>query len=54
MVPGMFCGQEFGNGNGVLPNYGLFYNRNGSPPWRPDDKDGHYVFAIGDNLTPRC
>ncbi|KAJ6968459.1 hypothetical protein D5086_029285 [Populus alba] len=53
VVPGMFCGQEFGNGNGVIPNYGLFYNRNGSPPWRPDDKDGHYVFAIGDNLTPR-
>ncbi|KAF9680880.1 hypothetical protein SADUNF_Sadunf06G0167600 [Salix dunnii] len=36
----MFCG------------YG-FYNGNGSPPWRPDDKDGHYVFAIGENLTPR-
>ncbi|EEF29380.1 afc, putative [Ricinus communis] len=27
--------------------------RNVSPPWRPDDKDGHYVFAIGENLTPR-
>ncbi|KAJ6750043.1 hypothetical protein OIU85_000651 [Salix viminalis] len=53
VVPGMFCCQEFGNGNGMIPNYGLFYNRNGSPPWRPDDKDGHYVFAIGDNLTPR-
>ncbi|KAL9665746.1 hypothetical protein QQ045_000066 [Rhodiola kirilowii] len=24
-----------------------------SPPWRKDDKDGHYTFAIGDNLTPR-
>ncbi|KAJ6316398.1 hypothetical protein OIU78_019647 [Salix suchowensis] len=53
VVPGMFCCQEFGNRNGMIPNYGLFYNRNGSPPWRPDDKDGHYVFAIGDNLTPR-
>jgi hypothetical protein len=41
VIPGMFCG------------YG-FYNGNGSPPWRPDDKDGHYVFAIGENLTPRC
>ncbi|KAJ6330466.1 hypothetical protein OIU76_009133 [Salix suchowensis] len=40
LVPGMFCG------------YG-FYNGNGSPPWRPDDKDGHYVFSIGENLTPR-
>lgn len=25
-----------------------------SPPWRGDDKDGHYVFELGDNLTPRC
>ena len=25
-----------------------------SPPWRADDKDGHYVFELGDNLTPRC
>ncbi|ERN03909.1 serine/threonine-protein kinase AFC3 [Amborella trichopoda] len=24
-----------------------------SPPWRGDDKDGHYLFDIGDNLTPR-
>ncbi|TVU10545.1 hypothetical protein EJB05_44085 [Eragrostis curvula] len=27
--------------------------RNASPPWREDDKDGHYVFAIGENLTSR-
>ncbi|KAL8111565.1 hypothetical protein AgCh_019323 [Apium graveolens] len=27
--------------------------RNDSPPWREDDKDGHYVFAVGDNLTSR-
>eukprot|EP01018_Ginkgo_biloba_P011417 Gb_01586 [translate_table: standard] len=27
--------------------------RNASPPWRDDDKDGHYMFALGDNLTPR-
>ncbi|CAO2828882.1 unnamed protein product [Amaranthus hypochondriacus] len=25
-----------------------------SPPWRYDDKDGHYIFEIGENLTPRC
>eukprot|EP00252_Welwitschia_mirabilis_P021610 TRINITY_DN5584_c0_g1_i6.p1 TRINITY_DN5584_c0_g1~~TRINITY_DN5584_c0_g1_i6.p1 ORF type:complete len:393 (-),score=43.28 TRINITY_DN5584_c0_g1_i6:159-1337(-) len=24
-----------------------------SPPWRQDDKDGHYVFELGENLTPR-
>ena len=28
--------------------------RNGSPPWREDDKDGHYMFELGDNLTSRC
>ena len=28
--------------------------RNASPPRRKDDKDGHYVFAIGENLTSRC
>lgn len=28
--------------------------RNGSPPWREDDKEGHYMFEIGDNLTSRC
>ncbi|KAL9665751.1 hypothetical protein QQ045_000071 [Rhodiola kirilowii] len=27
--------------------------RSDSPPWRKDDKDGHYSFAMGDNLTPR-
>lgn len=30
------------------------FSRNGSPPWREDDKDGHYMFEIGDNLTYRC
>ncbi|GLJ32600.1 hypothetical protein SUGI_0655850 [Cryptomeria japonica] len=24
-----------------------------SPPWRNDDKEGHYQFALGDNLTSR-
>uniref|UniRef100_A0A453LPH4 Protein kinase domain-containing protein n=1 Tax=Aegilops tauschii subsp. strangulata TaxID=200361 RepID=A0A453LPH4_AEGTS len=27
--------------------------RNASPPRREDDKDGHYVFAVGENLTSR-
>lgn len=58
LFPAIYCGQEFGNG--PIPNYtytSMFYGglpRNASPPWRPDDKDGHYVFGIGENLTPRC
>ncbi|XP_068651987.1 serine/threonine-protein kinase AFC3 isoform X2 [Aristolochia californica] len=24
-----------------------------SPPWREDDRNGHYVFDLGENLTPR-
>ncbi|KAE9601405.1 putative dual-specificity kinase [Lupinus albus] len=28
--------------------------RFGSPPWREDDKDGHYVFRDGETLTSRC
>lgn len=42
----------------VLPDHaGLFVNgyaEKGSPQWRDDDKDGHYMFALGDNLTSRC
>jgi dual-specificity kinase len=59
VVTPIFCGQEFGNA--AMANCGyissVFYSgvpRNASPPWRSDDKDGHYVFAIGENLTPRC
>ncbi|KAI4300157.1 hypothetical protein L6164_033566 [Bauhinia variegata] len=57
VLPAIYCSQEVGNG--VAPNHAyssMFYRgmpRNGSPPWRPDDKDGHYVFAVGENLTPR-
>ncbi|KAK9157919.1 hypothetical protein Scep_004493 [Stephania cephalantha] len=53
----LYCGQEFTGG--VAFNHAcasLYYQsqpRNGSPPWRSDDKNGHYVFAIGENLTPR-
>lgn len=61
----MFCGQEVGNISGYAPSRGpsehtnnsLFAKgvaRNGSPPWRDDDKDGHYMFAVGENLTSRC
>lgn len=28
--------------------------QNGSPPRREDDKDGHFVFELGENLTSRC
>ncbi|KAF2293252.1 hypothetical protein GH714_040617 [Hevea brasiliensis] len=62
---GIFCGQEVGNvtsyaSSGATPDHitssSLFVKgvaRNGSPPWREDDKDGHYMFAIGENLTSR-
>jgi dual-specificity kinase len=25
-----------------------------SPPRREDDREGHYMFNLGENLTPRC
>ncbi|KAK4478587.1 hypothetical protein RD792_014073 [Penstemon davidsonii] len=55
ILPTIFCAQEYG----TVPNYAyssIYYKgipRSGSPPWRPDDKDGHYVFAVGENLTHR-
>lgn len=24
-----------------------------SPPWRNDDRQGHYLYSLGENLTPR-
>ncbi|KAF5202472.1 Serine/threonine-protein kinase AFC2 [Thalictrum thalictroides] len=56
---GMFYGQDVGNVTSYAPSdhtSSLFVKgvaRNGSPPWRDDDKDGHYMFALGDNLTSR-
>ncbi|GJV29776.1 serine/threonine-protein kinase AFC2 isoform X1 [Tanacetum coccineum] len=61
---GLFCGQEIGNLQSFTPssrapsdniNSNILKRvaRNLSPPWRQDDKDGHYVFAVGDNLTSR-
>ncbi|CAN6447480.1 unnamed protein product [Victoria cruziana] len=63
--PGMYCGQEVGHGTSFSSSrtpsdhtYSSMYlkgvARNGSPPWRDDDKDGHYMFALGENLTSRC
>ncbi|XP_024976382.1 serine/threonine-protein kinase AFC2-like isoform X1 [Cynara cardunculus var. scolymus] len=60
---GLFCGQDVGNVASFAPAWApsdsisstlvKHGGRNGSPPWRKDDKDGHYVFAVGDNLTSR-
>jgi dual-specificity kinase len=61
----LFFGQELGNISSYAPSGVPSENinnsvivkgdaRNGSPPWRNDDKDGHYMFAVGDNLTSRC
>ncbi|KAL8265061.1 hypothetical protein R6Q59_023191 [Mikania micrantha] len=59
---GLFYGQDVGNvtsfaswapqdhNNSSLVKHAA---HNGSPPWREDDKDGHYMFALGDNLTSR-
>lgn len=61
---GLFCGQEVGNvtsyaSSRATPDHtsSLFVKgvaRTGSPPWRGDDKDGHYLFELGENLTSRC
>ncbi|KAL6655013.1 hypothetical protein ACP70R_005839 [Stipagrostis hirtigluma subsp. patula] len=59
-----FCGQEVGDVASLLlsahPSDHTCSSllpkgvaRNASPPWREDDKDGHYVFAVGENLTSR-
>jgi dual-specificity kinase len=57
----LFFGQELGNISSYAPSENITSSvivkgdaRNGSPPWRNDDKDGHYMFAVGDNLTSRC
>lgn len=57
VLPVIYCGQDFANV--AVPNYAyssIYYkgvSHTGSPPWRLDDKDGHYVFAVGENLTSR-
>ncbi|KAI7732327.1 hypothetical protein M8C21_010066, partial [Ambrosia artemisiifolia] len=60
---GLFYGQDVGNATSFAPSRAPQDHNNtshlkrvahdGSPPWREDDKDGHYMFAIGDNLTSR-
>ena len=63
---GIFCGQDIGNVTSYAPTaapsehvassslYVKGVARNGSPPWRDDNKDGHYVFELGENITSRC
>lgn len=57
VFPSIYSRQDFTNR--PIPSCGyssMFHptiSRTISPPWRPDDKDGHYVFVAGDNLTPR-
>ena len=61
----MFCGQEVGTISSYAPSRGPSEHttsslsvkgvaQNGSPPRRDDDKDGHYMFELGENLTSRC
>ncbi|CDP13250.1 unnamed protein product [Coffea canephora] len=59
---GIYYGQEVGNvssfGHSRVPqDHGNLYVKGvaqrGSPPWRDDDKDGHYMFELGENLTTR-
>ncbi|KAF5808702.1 putative dual-specificity kinase CMGC-CLK family [Helianthus annuus] len=61
---GLFYGQDVGNVTSFAPSRAPQDHNSttshlkrvahdGSPPWREDDKDGHYMFALGDNLTSR-
>jgi hypothetical protein len=39
------AGFGYANGGGAV--------RVASPPWHEDDKDGHYMFELGENITSR-
>ncbi|CAA7389573.1 unnamed protein product [Spirodela intermedia] len=53
----LYCGQEVVNSTSsnhvIASSYDYGAPRNVSPPWRDDDKNGHYIYAIGENLTSR-
>ncbi|KAL6556605.1 hypothetical protein OROGR_005893 [Orobanche gracilis] len=45
--------QRDGEDDEVRAPPALVLRRYVSPPKRDDDRDGHYVFSLGENLTPR-
>ncbi|GFP80280.1 serine/threonine-protein kinase afc3 [Phtheirospermum japonicum] len=45
--------QRGGEDNEARPPPAPVLRRHVSPPKRDDDRDGHYVFSLGENLTPR-
>ncbi|GMI70797.1 FUS3-complementing gene 2 [Hibiscus trionum] len=58
----VYNGQDVGNLTSFGPSrahpdhtrlFEMGFSQTVSPPWRDDDKDGHYMFALGENLTPR-
>lgn len=49
---GLCCAQEAGAVPEPKPDKEIVGFS--SPPLREDDKDGRYVFAVGENLTSRC
>ncbi|CAM8980085.1 unnamed protein product [Rhodiola kirilowii] len=54
VMPSVALSLDIANGNNMFSRCPpTVMPRSDSPPWRKDDKDGHYTFAIGDNLTPR-
>ncbi|CAN4124039.1 unnamed protein product [Withania somnifera] len=59
---GLYYAQEVGHSSSyvhsrLLPDHDNLYVeglvQKGSPPRREDDKDGHYMFELGENLTTR-
>ncbi|CAL9749550.1 unnamed protein product [Musa acuminata subsp. burmannicoides] len=60
---GMLCGQEVNvkctvSSEATLDDtcsskYAKDLHQHDSPPWREDDKDGHYKFEVGEDLTSR-
>ncbi|KAL3650841.1 Serine/threonine-protein kinase afc3 [Castilleja foliolosa] len=45
--------QRDGEDNEDRPPPAPLLRRHVSPPKRDDDRDGHYVYSLGENLTPR-
>ncbi|KAF7029693.1 hypothetical protein CFC21_047309 [Triticum aestivum] len=45
--------QELDSAGDPPPEREVVARGGASPPWRDDDRDGHYVFDLGENLTRR-